>query len=145
MNQYNLYREIMLGSSVSTMNQYVSRNIARLISKMNQYNLYWEILLGLINTLNQCNLYWEILRGSVSTINQYKLYWEIILGFFNALNQYLYRKIAVCTPTPFIKGDWHFQKSQEGGGSKILGKKGVVSKKGDHFEKGESIPKSWFS
>ena len=145
MNQYNLYREIMLGSSISTKSQYVSRNIARLISKMNQYNLYWEILLGLINTLNQCNLYWEILRGSVNTINQYKLYWEIILGFFNALNQYLYRKIAMCTPSPFIKGGLTPKNRKKGVDRKFWVKRGWSARRGIILKRGNRSQKSWFS
>ena len=41
---------------------------------------------------------------------------------------------------PFIKGgDWPSQKSQEGGGLKILGEKGVVSKKEESFWKGGKV------
>ena len=46
-------------------------------------------------------------------------------------------------PPPLYKGgDWPSQKSQEEVGSKILGKKGVVSNKVGSFWEGESIPKS---
>ena len=48
--------------------------------------------------------------------------------------------IIVCTSPPFIKGgDWPSQKLQEGGGLKILGEKGVVSKKEESFWKGGEV------
>ena len=66
--------------------------------------------------------------------------------FAGAYQSFLYVHSVHPPLSPLYKGgDWPSQKLQEGVGSKILGKKGVVSNKGGSFWEGESIPKSEIS